>query len=215
MDDTNEITINLLLLGRTKSGKSSLGNSLLGSGEFESEFSPWSVTNECQLCRAHIHNFARRMGKGLSLNLRVLDTPGFAHSNMSQDEVKQSIRKDLAKQFSEGLHMALFIIRTDISFCEEDNQLAVKLTEDLLGPKWKDFTSIVFTYGDKLQQANITEEEYLISAPKNLSALIGNLHNQYIFRDPQDKTLRQERDILANYILNYVRQNNYQTLQFK
>ncbi|KAE8630656.1 hypothetical protein XENTR_v10000911 [Xenopus tropicalis] len=213
MDDTNEITINLLLLGRTKSGKSSLGNSLLGSCEFESQFFPQSVTSECQLCTACIPQFGRRMGKDLSLRLRVLDTPGFPHSSLSMGEVKQRVRKTLAEQFSEGLHMALLILRADVPFCEEENQYTVKLAEDLLGSKWKYFTAVIFTHGDKLQEARITQEEYIISSPKSLSSLLATLHNRYIFREPQDKTLRQEREILSNQILHYVRQNSYQRLE--
>ncbi|OCT99912.1 hypothetical protein XELAEV_18005696mg [Xenopus laevis] len=159
MDDANEITINLLLLGRSKSGKSSLGNSLLGSCEFESQFFPQSVTSECQLCRTCIPQFGRRMGQDLCLRL-----------SLSQGEVKQRVRKVLAEQFSEGLHMALLILRADIPFCEEENQHSVKLEEQ-------------------------------------------NLHKRYIFREPQNKTPRQEREVLTQEILHYVRQNSYQQLQ--
>ncbi|KAM4807724.1 GTPase IMAP family member GIMD1 [Rhinophrynus dorsalis] len=215
MADADEITINLLLLGRTKSGKSSLGNSLLGSNEFENRFFPHSVTRECRLCRIRIPQFGRRMGKDLSLRLHVMDTPGSPHSSLNQEEVKQKVRRSLSQQFSEGLHMALLVLRADVPLCEEDNQHTVKLTEDLLGPEWKYFTTVIFTHGDKLQEAKLTEEEYLASASNTLIALLKNVHNRYIFRCSQDKTLREERTILTTRILDYVRQNSYQTLQFK
>ncbi|XP_053556777.1 GTPase IMAP family member GIMD1 [Bombina bombina] len=215
MSDTNEITINVLLLGKTKSGKSSLGNSLLGSYEFESQFFPRSVTKECRLCRIRIPQFARRMGAELCLKLQVLDTPGSPHSSLNQEEMKQSVKRSLAEQFSDGLHMALLVLRADIPHCEEDNQHTVKLAEYLLGPEWKHFTTVIFTHGDKLQEAKMDEEEYLMLAPKSILALLENVHNQYIFRFPMGKTLHQERERLLSKILHFVRQNSYRRLQFK
>ncbi|XP_063775287.1 GTPase IMAP family member GIMD1 [Pseudophryne corroboree] len=214
MDYNKEITINLLLLGKTQCGKSSLGNSLLGSFEFESKFFPQSVTKDCQLCRMRIPNFARRMGRELGLKLQVLDTPGIPHSSLSQDEVKKRVRKALSQHFPEGLHMALLVLRADIPYCEEDNQHTVKLAEDLLGADWKYFTSVIFTHGDVMKEGRFTEEEFLRMAPKCLSGLLEKVHGRYIFRDPTDKTLHEERTILSNHILHFVRQNSYQTLQF-
>ncbi|XP_053317507.1 GTPase IMAP family member GIMD1 [Spea bombifrons] len=213
MDDTFEITVNLLLLGKTKSGKSSLGNSLIGSYEFESQFSPHSLTKECRLCKMRIPEFARRMGKELSLRLQVLDTPGLPHSTLNREEVKGRVKRALSQQFAEGLHMALLVLRADIPLCEEDNQHTVKLAEDLLGPNWKNFTTVVLTHGDKLRESQIKEEEYLKSAPKMLSGLLENVHGRYIFRDPTDRTLREERAILVARIMDFIRQNSYQSLQ--
>ncbi|KAM5192102.1 GTPase IMAP family member GIMD1 [Mantella aurantiaca] len=214
MDGNNEITINLLLLGKTKCGKSSLGNSLLGSYEFESKFFPHSVTKDCRLCRIRMPNFARRMGRELSLKLQVLDTPGTPHSSLSQDEVKKRMRKALSQYFSQGLHMALLVLRADIPLCEEDNQHTVKLAEDLLGKEWKYFTAVVFTHGDVLQGVRMTEDEFLRSATPNLTTLLQNVHDRYIFRDPTDKTLHEEQAVLVNHILHFVRQNSYQTVPF-
>ncbi|KAM8939106.1 GTPase IMAP family member GIMD1 [Pelodytes ibericus] len=214
MASANEITINLLLLGKTKSGKSSLGNSLLGSHEFESQFFPHSLTQECRLRRICIPQFGRRMGKELGLRLQVLDTPGSPHSSLNVEEVKNNVRRALSQHFPEGLHMALLVLRADIPLCEEDNQHTVKLAEDLLGPDWKDFTAVIFTHGDKLHEARMKQDEYLMSAPKRLSQLLENVHRRYIFRDPVDKTLHEERAIFTTFILDLVRQNSYQCLHF-
>ncbi|XP_075705865.1 GTPase IMAP family member GIMD1 [Rhinoderma darwinii] len=213
MDDNNEITINLLLLGKTQCGKSSLGNSLLGSYEFESRIFPQSVTKECRLRSMRIPNFARRMGKELGLRLQVLDTPGIPHSSLNQDEVKTRVRKALSEHFPEGLHMALLVLRADIPHCEEDNQHTVKLTEDLLGRDWKYFTAVIFTHAETLEHMRMTEEKFLSLAPKSLSTLLENVHGRCIFRDHPHETLYKERAALANQILHFVRQNSYQTLK--
>ncbi|KAM3938072.1 GTPase IMAP family member GIMD1 [Leptodactylus fuscus] len=213
MDDNNEITINLLLLGKTQCGKSSLGNSLLGSYEFESRIFPQSVTKECRLCRIRIPDFARRMGRELGLRLQVLDTPGIPHSSLNQDEVKKRVRKALTEHFPEGLHMALLVLRADIPHCEEDNQHTVKLTEDLLGPNWKYFTAVVFTHAETLEDMRITEEKFINLAPKSLSTLLETVHGRCIFREHPHERPREARAVLANQILHFVRQNSYQTLK--
>ncbi|KAG8593017.1 hypothetical protein GDO81_000703 [Engystomops pustulosus] len=212
MDNNNEITINLLLLGKTQCGKSSLGNSLLGSYEFESRIFPQSVTKECRLCKMRIPDFARRMGRELGLRLQVLDTPGIPHSSLNQDEVKKRVRKALSEHFPEGLHMALLVLRADIPHCEEDNQHTVKLTEDLLGPNWKYFTAVVFTHAEKLDDMRMTEEKYTNMASKSLCTLLETVHGRSIFRDYPIERPQEERAVLVNQILHFIRQNSYQTL---
>ncbi|XP_056421994.1 GTPase IMAP family member GIMD1 [Hyla sarda] len=213
MDDNNEITINLLLLGKTQCGKSSLGNSLLGSYEFESRIFPQSVTKECRLRRMRIPEFARRSGKELGLRLQVLDTPGIPHSSLNQDEVKKGVRKALSEHFPEGLHMALLGLRADIPHCEEDNQHTVKLTEDLLGPNWMYFTAVVLTHAETLEDMRMTEEKFISLAPKSLSTLLERVHGRCIFSEQTHGTSQAERKVLVNQILHFVRQNSYQSLQ--
>ncbi|CAH2300808.1 GTPase IMAP family member GIMD1 [Pelobates cultripes] len=154
------------------------------------------------------------MGKELCLRLQVLDTPGSSHSSLEHEEVKHRIKKALSQQFPGGLHMALLVLRADIPFCEEDNQYTVKLAEELLGPTWNDFTTVIFTHGDKLSETCMKEDEYLMSAPKKLLTLLEKVHKKYIFRDPSDKSLQKERAILTSQMFDYVKNNKYQSLHF-
>ncbi|XP_057260578.1 GTPase IMAP family member GIMD1 isoform X2 [Pezoporus wallicus] len=87
MPGSNEMTINLVVLGRTQSGKSAAGNSLLGSSDFKNYCSPRSVTTCCSLGRSCcILGIIRRNGSELALRVRVLDTPGYPHSNLSKEQ---------------------------------------------------------------------------------------------------------------------------------
>ncbi|KAL6033260.1 hypothetical protein STEG23_004739 [Scotinomys teguina] len=71
MADTSKMTINLAVFGRTQSGKSSAGNTLLGSADFYSSFSPGSVTEDCSLGRScHLHGFMRRGGQETTLQIQ-------------------------------------------------------------------------------------------------------------------------------------------------
>ncbi|XP_029440684.1 GTPase IMAP family member GIMD1 [Rhinatrema bivittatum] len=215
MSKDNEVTINLLLLGKTQSGKSAVGNSLLGSFEFDSHLSAGSVTKACRACRCHIPNFGRRLGKELCLRVHVVDTPGSPHSSLGRKEVTRAIKEALLRHFPEGLHMALLILRADSPLCEEDNCHTVRLAEDILGPSWKKFTAIIFSHGDKVREAGFKEEEYLQTASGALHALLDSVHHRYFFKDFQENSLQQERTIIMNRIMDFIRQNGYQVLQFQ
>ncbi|XP_030305520.1 GTPase IMAP family member GIMD1 isoform X2 [Calypte anna] len=87
MAASDEMTINLVVLGKTQTGKSTAGNILLGSSDFESHCSPSSVTTRCSLGRScRISGIARRSGRELVLCLRVLDTPSYPHSSLSKEQ---------------------------------------------------------------------------------------------------------------------------------
>ncbi|OBS82398.1 hypothetical protein A6R68_23611, partial [Neotoma lepida] len=102
MTDTNKMTINLAVFGRTQSGKSSAGNILLGSADFYSSFSPGSVTEDCSLGRScHLRSFMRRGGQEITLQIQVLDTPGYPHSKLGMRHVKQEVKKALAHHFGQ------------------------------------------------------------------------------------------------------------------
>ena len=69
-EDGSANRYDILLVGRTGLGKSTTSNKLLGRGDFKTGHDSESVTSECQL--------------GESDGVRVLDTPGFANTQLSQ-----------------------------------------------------------------------------------------------------------------------------------
>lgn len=131
MADSNEMTINLVVLGRTQTGKSAAGNSLLGSLDFESHLSPSSVTTCCSLGRSwRILGITRRNGCELALRIRVLDTPSYPHSSLSKEQVKDTVRSALAQHFrEEGLHLALLVLRADLPLCPDENDQTIQFIQ--------------------------------------------------------------------------------------
>ncbi|NXC47594.1 GIMD1 GTPase, partial [Penelope pileata] len=214
MGDSNEMTINLVVLGRSQAGKSAAGNSLLGSLDFESHLSPSSVTARCSLgCSCRILGIARRNGCELALRVRVLDTPSFPHSSLSQEQVSCTVRSALAHHFGEeGLHLALLVLRADLPLCPDENDRTTQFIQELLGPTWKDFTAVLLTHADKAEEAGFSEEAYLHSASSTLLSLLGSVQHKYIFLNNQKSIIKEERAIILRKLLNFIRQNNYRVL---
>ncbi|XP_057560634.1 GTPase IMAP family member GIMD1 [Hippopotamus amphibius kiboko] len=217
MMESNKMTINLALFGMTQSGKSSAGNILLGSTDFYSSFAPCSVTRDCSLGRScHIHSFMRRGGQEVTLQVQVLDTPGCPHSGLSKEHVKQEVREALAHHFGqEGLHLALLVQRADVPLCGQDESSPVHMIQELLGHAWKNYTAILFTHAEKIEEAGSNEDEYLHKASDTLLTLLNSIQRRYIFQYKKGNSLNEQRLKILGRIMEFIKQNCYQVLTFK
>ncbi|NXQ24726.1 GIMD1 GTPase, partial [Alaudala cheleensis] len=212
--DSNEMTINLVVLGKAQTGKSAAGNRLLGSSDFESHLSPSSVTTRCSLGRTgRILGLIRRNGRETALCVRVLDTPSYPHPALSKEQVRDMLRAALAQHFGEqGLHLALLVLRADLPLCPGESNDTVQLIQELLGPTWKDFTAVLLTHADKAREAGYSEETYLQSASTTLLSLLNSVQHKYIFLDNHNSLIKEERNIVLRKLLNFIQKNNYQVL---
>ncbi|XP_028364132.1 GTPase IMAP family member GIMD1 [Phyllostomus discolor] len=217
MTDSNKVVINLALFGLTQSGKSSAGNVLLGSNDFQSTFAPCSVTKNCHLGRScHLRSFMRRGGQEITLQVQVLDTPGYPHSKLSKNHVKQEVKEALKQHFGkEGLHLALLVQRADMPLCEQEASSPVQMIQELLGHAWKNYTAILFTHAEKIEAAGFSEDEYLHEASDALLTLLNSIQHRYIFQYKKGNSLNEQRINVLERIMEFIKENCYQVLTFK
>ncbi|XP_007531300.1 GTPase IMAP family member GIMD1 [Erinaceus europaeus] len=214
MADSNKMVINLAVFGMTQSGKSSVGNVLLGSTDFHSEFAPCSVTKDCRLGRSCLlHGFMRRAGREMALQVKVLDTPGYPHSMLSERRVEQEVREALAHHFGqEGLHLALLVQRVDVPLYGQEALAPIQLLQGLLGHAWKKHTAILFTHAEKLEEAGLSEDEYFREASDTLQTLLGSVQHRYVFQYKTGHSLGEQRMEVLERLMDFIKENGYQVL---
>ncbi|KAL7840326.1 hypothetical protein AOLI_G00256490 [Acnodon oligacanthus] len=155
--------LSLVLLGYGEAGKTSTGNTILGTVEFG-----WKRTSQC----------VKRHGEVAGRLLTVVDTPGWwkhlpiEHTPpLNKQEMAQSV--SLA---SSGPLAFLLVLRLDSSF-QEDEKQAVKDHLKVFGPGVWDQTVVLFTCGDWLGDRSI--ELHIESEGEALKWLLQKCGNRF------------------------------------